>query len=271
MSESTPPLAVNDYEVKFILKPEAVLQSRGGGPKKRVRDALELDDKATGLAMQFLDNDRRRLHVCGNWNVRLRRSTDKDAKDLVELTYKKRYAAEDPGGVPGALAEAAADGFGRPGDPYECQVEWGHQKRTLTLSLKRTREAHGLSAADKKLSLPDPARSIAWALERMPEALRTDLRGRAPRVLGEAVVYGPVAGERFKGRSEGRKIVLEVWRLRQRDGTGLEPVVELSFKQEQAPGGDDDFAARLKASVDERGWLAGKDVLKTGLILERYG
>jgi hypothetical protein len=62
---------------------------------------------------------------------------------------------------------------------------------------------------------------------------------------------------------------IEVLPVKNAAGTGTEYVVELSFKT-----GDYADAAQLHAdavaAADAHGWLYHGDILKTGLILDRY-
>lgn len=179
------------YEVKCILRPTMALDL-DGRPIRAVQEALYFEGKVRSIWMQFLDGGQGELHRGARWNVRIRK---REGKNDAELTFKKRYGAELDG-IDATLAKAAGEGFDRDSEGStwdECQVEWGHNKRTLTFSLERAR-----NVPDAQYTvLPGVEVSRAWALAELPAALERALPGgRAREILGGAQVYGPVEGTR---------------------------------------------------------------------------
>ncbi|MBD1294360.1 hypothetical protein IDX03_30100, partial [Pseudomonas aeruginosa] len=78
--------AVPAYEVKFLAKPELVLNT-DGTPRSEVIQTLGLSSTARNISAEYFDTNALNLDQQG-WNVRFRK---KDDKNNYELTYKKRY------------------------------------------------------------------------------------------------------------------------------------------------------------------------------------
>ncbi|MGV2686882.1 hypothetical protein GNF82_21715, partial [Clostridium perfringens] len=78
--------AVPSYEVKFLAKPETVLES-GGSLRSEVIQAFGIASVPQAIGVAYYDTDNLELDAEG-WNVRFRKKED---KDNYELTYKKRY------------------------------------------------------------------------------------------------------------------------------------------------------------------------------------
>lgn len=273
MSKLTPELAVSEqsvadvksYEVKVFLDHTLVLDLEFK-PTKQAERTFDLKNSNRKIAMQFLDSERlpdeekRPLDAAG-WNVRLRRFED---SGKLELSYKRRYSFER-GQLASVLAEAAREGFHDKENDYEAQVEWGFKKQTLSFTRKKELDAVGLS----ELELPGVKKARAMAIREIPGKLdRTKQPGWAKDLLTNAKLYGPVLGKRWEGDWQGPKLSFEVWLIRGKDGTGYEPVVELSFKADmhEASG----LREKLIAFVRDQGWLLENDILKTKTILERY-
>jgi hypothetical protein len=85
-------------------------------------------------------------------------------------------------------------------------------------------------------------------------------------------IQTPVEGRRWAGRHQDidDEISIEVWTLPGAGGTDTERIVEVSFKKKRSDKAVAKREALLKL-LDKKGWLLPRDVLKTALILERFG
>jgi len=250
-------LAGPDYELKLLVDPALTLDE-GFEPLGAVRDAFDIDERQP-MVMQFVDGVQLELNEAG-WNVRLRAF---EGENELQLTYKKRYQI-DGDDIDGALAQAVADGFEADPDEYEAQVEWGLTRKVLSISKKVELAPE---EADP-LNLPGEQRSRELAAANIPARLEEQVSARD--VLAEAHLYGPVRGERWKGKWRGKKISIEVWHIRALPGMEEKPLVEVSVKED-----DREKAQKIQEKLhdflnDEQGWLIDGDSLKTQMILERY-
>jgi hypothetical protein len=120
------------------------------------------------------------------------------------------------------------------------------------------------------MNLP-PVETVRAAAEKLlPGKLeRWKHKGWARGVLAAADLYGPVLGRRWIGKWDGPELAFEVWLIKTESGQGYEPVVELSFKENEEPKASS-CRGKLIALVRKRGWLLERDVLKTEMILKRY-
>jgi hypothetical protein len=253
------PPAVPDYEVKFFLDPAKTLDNLNE-PSRVVHDALDLSRSVTKLRMLFLDSKRHDLNEVG-WNVRLRTI---EGESGIELAYKKRFRIGDRP-LSQILEQAAREGFGADDTNYRAQVEWG-SRRTLSFTRKKTVHVQGV----KGMELPEEVDARRVAVDQIAGKLdRTKQTGWARGVLSEAHVYGPVKGRRWSGKLDGLKLDLEVWEVHMAGGKGTEPIVELSFKEDDGAKAESQRAG-LERFLKEKGWLLKEDVLKTELILQRY-
>ena len=87
--------------------------------------------------------------------------------------------------------------------------------------------------------------------------------------LTDSRVYGPVTFQRYKGTWNGQEMTLEVWPIRNAAGTGVENIVEVSFKTDNASTVSG-LRDQLMQVLENKQWLLPADGLKTQLILERY-
>jgi hypothetical protein len=210
--------------------------------------------------MLFLDSKNHDLNEVG-WNVRLRTIEDEDG---IELACKKRFRIGDRP-LSEILERAASEGFGADDSNYRAQVEWG-SRRTLSFTRKRTVQVKGV----KGMELPEEADARRAAVADIAGKLdRARSGGWARGILAEAHAYGPVKGRRWSGKLDGLKLDLEVWEVRMADGKGTEPIVELSFKEDDGAKAESGHT-KLERFLKAKGWLLEGDVLKTELILQRY-
>lgn len=255
------PAVPKKHEVKFFLKPDAVLDADHTF-RKEVREVFQAEGDAAKVQMQFLDNHSLSLNAAG-WNVRLRRF---EGKGEVEVTYKRRYKVHDT--LSETLKKAVADGFHAGETDYEVEVEWGFEHQTLTFSREKS-----VPPPDGGADLPGGQASRKIAVQEMPDKLnKVEKPGWALNILSDAHVFGPVQGWRWKGKHPkvDDQINLEVWEIRSQDQKGYESVVEVSFK-EKNPDKATTKRDELKILLEGKGWLLPRDVLKTQMVLERYG
>lgn len=88
--------------------------------------------------------------------------------------------------------------------------------------------------------------------------------------LSASRLYGPVLAKRSIGTWSGvSKFYVEVWPIKAASGTGIEYVVEASFKvtdRASASAKHDELVSFLQG----KGWFLAQDSLKTALIMQRY-
>ena len=252
-------LASVDYELKLLVDPGQTLDARRE-PTADVRAAFRLGERQT-IVMQFVDSARLELDKA-QWNVRIRAFEDEDE---LQVTYKKRYPIDD-GDIDAALEQAVADGFKDDPEEYEAQVEWSLKSKTLSISRKTELASLGLNPLD----LPDERVSRALCAAAVPARLERQVsRVWVRDVFGRAHLYGPVRGERWKGKWNGKTVSIEVWQIRGKAGEKGKRVVEVSVKEE-----DRDIAMttqqQLHTFLKKRRWLGDDEDLKTRMVLERY-
>ena len=247
-------------EVKLFLDPSLTLDARNQ-PSRDVLAAFEVTGNPVTIKMQFLDGRGLELHKAG-WNVRFRTV---QGKDKMELTYKRRYQVAS--GLDAALAEAERDGFNAGEKDYEPELEWGFKQETLTFSNEKSKES-------TNPTLPSVANARTLAVSQMPGKLKhVGADGWAKGILSGASIYGPVEGRRWTGRHRDIDdyVSIEVWTLPGAGRTDTERIVEVSFKKKER---SDKAVAKREALLkllEKKGWLLPRDVLKTALILERFG
>jgi hypothetical protein len=249
-------------EVKFFLSPPAVLDA-SYRPNHALRKAFEVVEEPVTIRMQFLDGPGHELHKEG-WHVRFRKL---QGEDHIELTFKRRYRVDDH--LATALAKAASEGFDAAENDYEPELEWGYHQQTLTFANEK--QAGDTTMQDLNLPSAEEAQKLATG-KKMPGKLRHwQEDGWAQGILASARVYGAVEGWRWRGRHTeiDDKIAIEVWALPAANGTGTEPMVEMSFKEKKNDAKTSAKREKLRNFLEKNGWLLKEDVLKTELILTR--
>lgn len=251
---------VPNYEVKLLLDPSVVLNS-DNKLNSTVRSAFGMPDTVTKMNVQFMDTPDKDIYNNG-WIARVRKMEgDKD----FELTYKKRYPIAG-GDIDAALTQANLEGFDSSDTNYEAQVEWGYRNQTLSLSRVKNDSKSGYSGMD----LPSASDSRKLLINNIPGKMDKWLySGWGTDMLNDSRIYGPVLAKRYTGTWSGLKTYIEIWPIRTADGSGIEYVVEGSFKT------DDRAAAQQKhdefiAYLQNKGWFLPQDSLKTQLIMDRY-
>ncbi|MGC5775526.1 CYTH domain-containing protein [Paenibacillus pabuli] len=251
--------AVPAYEVKFLAKPELVLNT-DGTPRSEVIQTLGLSSTARNISAEYFDTNSLKLNQAG-WDVRFRK---KDDKNNYELTYKKRYPVIN-GDVNAALTLANQEGFDASDDNYEAEIDWGYGKQTLSFS--NTKKVDTQAAG---VQLPSQQEALSMLLDKLPGKLKNwSSSNWGKQQLTASRAYGPVTFQRYEGTWNGQELTLEVWPIRNAAGTGIENIVEISFKTTDATAVSG-LRTQLMQVLENKNWLIPADGLKTQLILERY-
>ncbi|WP_408893612.1 CYTH domain-containing protein [Paenibacillus taichungensis] len=251
--------AVPAYEVKFLAKPELVLNT-DGTPRSEVIQTLGLNSTARNISAEYFDTNTLNLDQQG-WNVRFRK---KDDKNNYELTYKKRYPVIN-GDVNAALTLANQEGFDASDDNYEAEIDWGYGKQTLSFSNTKKVDTKATG-----VQLPSQQEALSMLLDKLPGKLKNwSSSNWGKQQLTASRAYGPVTFQRYEGTWNGQELTLEVWPIRNAAGTGVENIVEISFKTADSTAVSG-LRTQLMQVLENKNWLIPADGLKTQLILERY-
>lgn len=251
--------AVPAYEVKFLAKPELVLNS-DGTPRSEVIQTLSLDSTPRNISAEYFDTNALNLNQAG-WDVRFRK---KDDKNNYELTYKKRYPVIN-GDINAALTLANQEGFDASDDNYEAEIDWGYGKQTLSFSNTKKVDTQATG-----VQLPSEKDALDMLLDKLPGKLKNwSSSNWGKQTLSQSRAHGPVTFQRYEGTWNGQELTLEVWPIRNADGTGFENLVEVSFKTEDAAAVSG-LRTELLQVLESNNWLIPADGLKTQTILERY-
>lgn len=251
--------AVPAYEVKFLAKPELVLNT-DGTPRSEVIQTLGLSSTARNISAEYFDTNALNLNQAG-WDVRFRK---KDDKNNYELTYKKRYPVIN-GDVNAALTLANQEGFDASDDNYEAEIDWGYGKQTLSFSNTKKVDTNATG-----VQLPSQQEALSMLLDKLPGKLKNwSSSNWGKQQLTASRAYGPVTFQRYEGTWKGQELTLEVWPIRNAAGTGVENIVEISFKTADSTAVSG-LRTQLMQVLENKNWLIPADGLKTQLILERY-
>lgn len=251
--------AVPAYEVKFLAKPELVLNT-DGTPRSEVIQTLGLNSTARNISAEYFDTNALNLNQAG-WDVRFRK---KDDKNNYELTYKKRYPVIN-GDVNAALTLANQEGFNASDDNYEAEIDWGYGKQTLSFSNTKKVDTNATG-----VQLPSQQEALSMLLDKLPGKLKNwSSSNWGKQQLTASRAYGPVTFQRYEGTWNGQELTLEVWPIRNAAGTGVENIVEISFKTADSTAVSG-LRTQLMQVLANKNWLIPADGLKTQLILERY-
>ncbi|OOQ91481.1 hypothetical protein PEBR_00849 [Penicillium brasilianum] len=254
-----------DYEVRLLLNPPAVLS-----PKNELMGTVlstfgipltaTMPPTVTKLNVQFIDTRCKEIYTAG-WSVRIRKE---EGEDKFELTYKKRYAITG-GDIDAALTRANNDGFNAATAKYDAQVEWGYEEQTLSISRKK-KAASGNSGTD----LPGTTESRKMLIDEAPDEFDNFKFNKwGTKAIERSRIFGPVLFSRFTGSWKGMPLYIEIWPLLNSEGTGIEYIVEASFKTKDRATASTE-QKELAALLESSGWFLAKDSLKTALIMERY-
>ncbi|MGF7050218.1 hypothetical protein J2T13_004743 [Paenibacillus sp. DS2015] len=250
---------VPSYEVKLLLDSTQVLDGNLS-LTSAIRSEFSLSSPKQ-VNVEYFDTLSLDLEAQG-WNARFRK---KENKDNYELNYKKRYAIQN-GDIQAALTLANNEGFDITDDNYEAEVDWGYGKQTLSISLDK-KVSTSLNGA---LGLPSEAVARGMLLDKLPGKLKDwSSSNWGKGQLQNARAYGPVLVSKYEGSWNGLEVDVEVWPIRDAAGTGIEPLVEISFKTANYNEASVNRTALIN-SLNNKGWLVPADGLKTQLMLSRY-
>ncbi|MFJ8367883.1 MULTISPECIES: hypothetical protein [Bacillus cereus group] len=246
------------FEVKLLLKPEQVLGDNKE-MKQEVLEHFQAGTKYERIQVQFLDTANKSLSEEG-WFARIRKK--EFSKDF-ELTYKKRYPIPN-GVIQDALEVAKKEGFDSNTDSYEAEIDWGFEKKTLSISNKKSYSAKGYGILD----LPNKQAAQNMLIEKLPGKMNKWLYTNwGEEMLKNSHIYGPVLMKRYTGDFENIKANIEIWPLSNTGKLEDDFVIEVSFKTNE-----ESIATKqrelLMASLEKKGWLLPKDSLKTELIFQ---
>lgn len=251
--------AVPTYEVKIDLTTAALDASHN--PTTAVKAAFGITGSAKSRAYAYFDTADEQLNAQG-WDVRLRHKSGDD----FEESYKKRFPITG-GDIDTALDEANDEGFDSSDTNYDCEVDWGYAKQTLSFSNEKSHSGSNYSGT----SMPSASTGLGWLVNEIPGKLEDwGSKNWGQDTLQDSAEHGPVTSKTYSGAWESSDDVsIEVVPVVGADGTGTDYVVELSLKTDDY--GD---AAQLHADAisvaGSHGWLYAGDILKTQLILDRY-
>lgn len=260
------------YEVKFLVKPDLILDSSTKQPNA---DFLAL---FTGMAlkgttkMSYYDTEDLALNKAG-WTIRIRKKSNKKAQ---QCTFKKRYSKINKkstltqGDVNKSVKRGTREGFDTL-SPFigGCEIDYGFSKCTLSYSADYNIAETGKGNTD----IPDSTTSIQFINSNKPTIFTEDLTNIREHGAVEFTMY---AGT-FKGIVE---VELDIMTIKDELGTGTETICEVSFKLEDYTGARyekqtdlmlaNKLREELRAVLVEKGYLLEKDGLKTNMILQRY-
>ncbi|HDR7758185.1 hypothetical protein [Bacillus cereus] len=246
------------FEVKLLLKPEQVLGDNKE-MKQEVLEHFQAGTKYERIQVQFLDTANKSLSEEG-WFARIRKK--EFSKDF-ELTYKKRYPIPN-GVIQDALEVAKKEGFDSNTDSYEAEIDWGFEKKKLSISNRKSYSAKGYGILD----LPNEQAAQNMLVEKLPGKMNKWLYiNWGEEMLKNSRIYGPVLMKRYTGEFENIKANIEIWPLSNTGKLEDDFVIEVSFKTNE-----ESIATKqrelLMASLEKKGWLLPKDSLKTELIFQ---
>ncbi|KAK0612264.1 hypothetical protein B0T14DRAFT_572079 [Immersiella caudata] len=261
LSVSAAPNMTPDYEVKLLMDPSAALNPSDHKLTPTVLSAFGMPTTVTKMNVQFHDTSSKEIYSAG-WSPRIRKS---EGQDTFELTYKKRYPilGDD---IDGTLTTANAQGFDSGDSNYDAQVEWGYSQKTLSISRKKTVSDSGYSGVE----LPNTSDARKMLVDETPDKFDGwvgDSWGTTK--LASARIFGPVLARRSVGTWNKTQVYVEVWPIKDAEGTGVEYIVEASFKTDSRTEAGEKHDA-LIAFLTGKGWFVAEDSLKAGLIMDRY-
>jgi len=251
---------VPDYEVKLLMNPSVVLGT-DNKLTSTVLSTFSMPTSVTKMNVQFLDTNSQPIYNAG-WSPRMRKT---EGETGFELTYKKRYPITS-GNIDGALTTANGEGFDSTTTTYDAQIEWGYTQQTLSISRQKTGSDSGYSGMD----LPNQSNSRTMMISNAPDKFDDWLYNNwGTDTLAISRLYGPILAKRSIGTWSGLQLYIEVWPIKDAAGTGIEYLVEASFKTTSRTTASSQHDA-LVTFLQGKGWFLAQDSLKTSLIMQRY-
>ncbi|KAH8805400.1 hypothetical protein F5884DRAFT_799214 [Xylogone sp. PMI_703] len=215
----------------------------------------------TKINVQYLDTIPQDLHKQG-WSCRIRNIENEDGFDI---TYKWRLPVNN-GDINGALNTAYNDGWNSGQHNYDPQIDWLLDSQTLSISRDYSASSKGYDGTDD----PTEKDSRNMLIDNAPDMFDDWVSNNwGTDTLEDAVIYGPVLTKRSSGTWNGNDLDIEIWPIENSSGTGIEYLVEASFKTDDldsASTGRD----QLMEFLQNKGWFLAEGVSKEDLVLENY-
>ncbi len=250
-----------DYEVKLLMDPSVVLNPSDNKLTPTVLSTFSMPTTVTKMNVQFLDKNDKTIYNAG-WSPRIRKT---EGESGFELTYKKRYPISG-GDITAQLTTANTEGFDASDTNYDAQVEWGYLQKTLSISRKKSASSSGYSGMD----LPNQSDSRDMLIDKAPgKFVDWGSANWGTTALASSRIYGPVLAKRSIGTWNSTQLYIEVWPIIDSAGTGIEYLVEASFKTTSELEASQKHDA-LADFLQIQGWFLAQDSLKTSLIMDRY-
>jgi hypothetical protein len=236
---------VPDYEVHLLMDPTVVLDS-SNKLTPTVLSSFAMPTTVTKINVQYLDTTDEEIYSNG-WSCRIRNIENESGFDL---TYKWRLPVVN-GDVNGALNTAYNDGWNSGQNNYEAQIDWLYTSQTLSMQRDYTASSSGYSGTDD----PSEKDSRSMLISNAPDMFNNWVSNNwGTKQLKNAVIYGPVLTKRSIGTWSGVELDIEIWPIENSSGTGIEYIVEASFKTANYT-----FAStghgQLMALLESKGWF----------------
>jgi hypothetical protein len=250
-----------DYEVHIDLIPTAVLDTTSYKLLPTVLSTFAMPTSVTKINVQYLDTTNEDLSANG-WSCRIRNIENESGFDL---TYKWRLPIQN-GDINGALQTAYNDGWNSGQNNYGAEVDWYYNFQELSISRDYTASSSGYSGS----SDPSEKDSRKMLISNAPGMFDDWVsNGWGTNDLTSAVIYGPVLSKRSVGTWNGVELDIEVWPIENSAGTGIQYLVEASFKTSNytfASTGRD----QLTQLFQSKGWFLAAGYSKEALVLANY-
>ncbi|KAM0257088.1 hypothetical protein ACHAQJ_004552 [Trichoderma viride] len=251
---------VPDYEIHLLMDPTVVLDS-DFKLTPTVLSTFAMPTTVTKINVQYLDTIPEDLYNNG-WSCRIRNIENESGFDL---TYKWRLPVSN-GNITGALDTAFGDGWNSGQGNYNAQIDWLYTSQTLSIQRDYTASSSGYSGTDD----PDEKDSRSMLESNAPNMFNDWLSDNwGTDLLKSAVIYGPVLTKRSIGAWSGVELDIEVWPIENSSGTGIEYIVEASFKTSNYT-----FAStgrnQLISLLQNEGWFLAESLSKEDLVMENY-
>lgn len=249
-----------DYEVHILMEPTAVLDSTYR-LLPSVLSAFAMPTTVTKINVQYIDTTDEELYSNG-WTCRIRNIENESGFDL---TYKWRLEVEN-GDINGALQTAYNDGWNSGQNNYQAEIDWYYDFQELSISRDYTASSSGYSGTED----PDEKDSRSM-LESNAPGMFDDWVSKhwGTDTLKSGVIYGPVLTKRSVGTWNGVELDIEIWPIENSEGTGIDYLVEASFKTSNytfASTGRD----QLTDLLQDNGWFLAEGYSKEALVMENY-
>ncbi|KAL6894893.1 hypothetical protein GGI43DRAFT_412452 [Trichoderma evansii] len=251
---------VPDYEVHLLLDPTVVLDS-DFKLTPTVLSTFAMPTTVTKINVQYIDTVSEDLYNNG-WSCRIRNIENESGFDL---TYKWRLPVNN-GDITGALNTAFGLGWNSGQGNYEAQIDWLYASQTLSIQRDYSASSKGYSGTDD----PDEDDSRSMLESNAPGMFDDWVSNNwGTDMLESGVIYGPVLTKRSVGTWDGVELDIEVWPIENSSGTGIEYIVEASFKTDNLT-----FAttgrSQLITLFQNNGWFLAESLSKEDLVMENY-